>query len=378
MTKKDYYDTLGINKDASKDEVKKAYKKLAMKYHPDRAPEEKKKEYEEKFKVINEAASVLGDEQKRAQYDQFGTAEPGFDSSSFNGFDFSNFSTSDGDFDFEDIFDTFFGGGRGRSRRGGARKGSDLLYNLEISLEEAAFGAQKTLSIPRYETCHKCDGSGAKSHNSVKACETCHGTGMFRRTQRTPFGIFQSSSPCNKCHGTGKVITEYCEECEGEGRVRKTRNLDISIPKGALDGTRLRVSDEGEAGERGAPSGDLYVQIKVKKHPIFEREENDIYLEIPISFKQACLGDEVDVPTLRGRISMKIPSGTPSNTVFRIRGKGIPHLRGFSTGDEFVKVVVETPTKLTKRQKELLTEFDELSEEQPFANFVDKLKGLFE
>jgi molecular chaperone DnaJ len=371
----DYYDTLGVNKEATKEEIKKAYKKKAMKFHPDRAPEEKKKDYEEKFKEINEAASVLGDEQKRQQYDQFGTADPSFGGGSgFGGFDYSDFSGGES-FDFGDIFDSFFGGGR--RRRDGPRRGSDLLYELEITLEEAAFGVDKPISIPRHETCDKCDGTGAKSSSHIKTCDTCHGSGMHRKTQRTPFGIFQTNSPCNKCHGTGKIITELCGECEGKGRIKKTRKIDVSIPKGVDNGTRLRISGEGEAGEKGGPSGDLYVQIRVKEHKIFKREDNDIYLEVPISFVQACLGDEVDIPTLRGKIQMKIPASTQSNTMFRIKGKGISSLRGFGKGDEFVKVVVETPKKLTKKQKDLLKEFDKLNKEKPLKSFLDKIKDVF-
>ncbi|MBT4540020.1 molecular chaperone DnaJ [Candidatus Woesearchaeota archaeon] len=375
---KDYYDILGVNKEATKEEIKKAYKKKAMKYHPDKAPSEKNKEYEEKFKEINEAASVLADEQKRQQYDQFGTAEPGFGGSGFGGFDYSDFSNSN-NFDFGDLFDSFFGGGSGmRRRRDGPKRGSDLLYELEITLEDAAFGVDKSISVPRHEVCDKCDGTGAKSSSHVKTCDTCHGSGMYRRTQRTPFGMFQTTSPCNKCHGTGKIITEYCTQCDGNGRVKKTRKIDISIPKGVDNGTRLRVSEEGEAGEKNGPSGDLYVQLKVKKHKIFKRDGSDVYLDIPISYSQACLGDDVQVPTLRGKIKMKIPVGTQSNTLFRIKGKGIHSLRGFGKGDEFVKVVVETPQKLTKKQKELLKEFDKLSKEKPLKSFLDKIKDVFE
>ncbi|MFH1439744.1 MAG: molecular chaperone DnaJ [Candidatus Woesearchaeota archaeon] len=381
MVKKDYYELLGVSKNATKEEIKKAYKKLALKYHPDRAPQENHNEYEEKFKEINEAASVLGDDQKRQQYDQFGTAEPNF--SGFNASDFSDFAGFGESFDFGDIFDSFFGGG-GRSGSGGGRsrrypqRGADLQYGLEITLEEAAFGVDKEISIPRYESCTKCDGTGARSLSDIKTCNTCNGSGAYRRTQRTPFGIFQTTTTCNKCNGIGKTITVFCNQCEGSGRVRKTRKIDISIPKGVSTGTRLRVSGEGEAGEKGAHTGDLYVLIKVREHKIFTKDGNDIYLEIPISFSQACLGDEVDVPTLRGKVNMKIPAETQSNTVFRIKGKGIPNIRGFSRGDEFVKVVVETPKKLTKKQKELLKEFDNLTKDKPLKSFFDKIKDVFE
>ena len=379
MAKKEYYEILGIDKNATKEDIKKAYKKKAFKFHPDKAPKEKHKEYEEKFKEINEAASILGDDQKRQHYDQFGTAEPGVGGGAggFGGFDYSDFAGS-GEMDLGDIFDSFFGGGRrGRTRRG-PQRGSDLQYGLEISLEEAAFGVDKNISIPRFEQCKKCDGTGAKSSSDIKVCETCQGSGVYKRAQRTPFGIFQTTSTCNKCHGAGKTITAHCPSCEGNGRVKKTRKIDISIPKGVDTDTRLRVSGEGEAGEKGGPSGDLYVLIRVAEHKIFKRDGDDIYLDIPISFSQACLGDEVEVPTLRGRIKMKIPSATQSNTIFRIKGKGIPSLRGFGSGDEFVKVVVDTPKKLTKKQKELLKEFDKLSKEKPLKSFMDKIKGVFE
>ncbi|MBT4823781.1 molecular chaperone DnaJ [Candidatus Woesearchaeota archaeon] len=373
MTKKDYYELLGVEKGASREEIKKAYKKLAFKYHPDRAADDKKKENEERFKEINEAASVLGDEQKRQQYDQFGTGGQGFEG--FSGFDHSGFS---GFGDFGDIFDSFFGGGRSNSRRNYPQRGSDLQITIEINLEAAAFGVDKSISVPRHEICTKCDGTGAKSSSHIKTCETCHGSGMYKRTQRTPFGIFQTSAPCDKCNGMGKVITAHCDKCHGNGRVKKTRTIEVTIPKGVDTGTRLRISGEGEAGEKDAPTGDLYVLISVLPHKIFERDDNDIYLDIPISFKQACFGDNVEVPTLGGKIKMKIPVSTQSNTVFRIKGKGIHSLRGFGKGDQFVKVVVQTPKKLTKKQKELLKEFDKLTKEKPLKSFLDKIKEVFE
>ncbi|MBS3122905.1 molecular chaperone DnaJ [Candidatus Woesearchaeota archaeon] len=373
MAKKDYYELLGVNKNASKEEIKQAYKKLAKKYHPDLNKSDPNTS--EKFKEINEAASVLGDDNKKAQYDQFGTAEPGFEGmSGFDSGDMNGFSS----YDFDDIFDTFFGGRRSSSKRRAHQRGADLQYSLELSLEEAAFGADKTISIPRHETCDKCHGSGAKSNSDVKTCDTCQGTGMYRRTQRTPFGIFQTSSTCNKCHGVGKVITSFCEKCDGSGRIRKVKELKITIPKGVDNGTRLRIEEEGEAGEKGAAHGDLYLLIKVKEHKIFTREDDNIFVEIPISFTQACLGDEVEVPTLRGTVEMKIPSGTQTNTLFRIKGKGIPSLRGFGSGDEFVKVIIQTPNRISKRQKELLEEFEKLNEEKPLNNFFEKLKGVFE
>ncbi len=365
---KDYYKIIGVEKSASKEEIKKAYKNLAKKYHPDL---NKESGAAEKFKEINEAASVLGDDKKRQQYDQFGTTDFGA-GHGFSGSDFSNFGQGFG-FDFDDIFESFFGGQRRRGR--GPRRGEDIEYEMEITLEEAATGIKKQINVPRLETCEKCSGSGARSEKHIKSCETCHGSGTVTRTQRTPFGIFQSSSVCSRCNGQGGEIEEYCTVCHGDGKLQKEKKITVEIPAGVDTGSRLRIGGSGQTGEREAPSGDLYLYISVAKHDIFEREDQDIYMEMPVSFRDVCLGSEIDVPTLKGKATIKIPSGTKANTVFRLKGKGIPSLRGFGTGDQLVKVFIDVPTKLTKKQKELLEEFD--SENKQEKGFFEKVKDVF-
>ena len=352
---KDYYKILGVDKNASKEDIKAAYKKLAKQYHPDL---NKSPDASEKFKEINEAAGVLGDEQKKAQYDQFGSAGPQFQrGAGFEGFDFSDFMSDIGGmgFDFDSIFENFFGGG-GRTRR--RQRGSDLRYDLEIDLEDAAFGATKTITIPRTEECPKCHGTGAENPDDVVTCHECGGRGTSTRTQRTPFGMFQTTSTCPRCRGQGKIIKNKCSECNGRGAVQKTRRIEIKIPAGANDGTNLRITGEGESGGRGVESGDLYVVINVKPHKIFERQENDIFIKVQVPFTTAALGGEIEVPTLKGRASLKIPAGTQSNTVFRMRNQGIPDLRSHHVGDENVEVIISVPEKLTKKQKKLLEEFE--------------------
>ena len=359
---KDYYKILGVGKNASKDEIKSAYKKLAKQYHPDL---NKSPGAAEKFKEINEAAAVLGDEQKRSQYNQFGAAGEQFQG--FSGFDFSDFMSDIGGFgfDFDSIFENFFGGG-GRTRR--RQRGSDLRYDLEIELEDAAFGATKTINVPRLEECEKCNGSGAESKSDIVACDECNGRGVSTRTQRTPFGLFSTTTTCRKCRGQGKYIKKDCPECGGRGAVKKTRKIEVKIPEGASDGTNLRIQGEGEIGERGMSAGDLYIVIHVKPHKIFERQGNDVYVKAPVSFATAALGGSIEVPTLKGKATLKIPAGTQSNTVFRMRGQGIPELHGHHVGDENVEVFITVPEKLTKKQKELLEEFEKES---------GKKKGLF-
>ena len=306
---KDYYKILGVGKNATKDEIKTAYKKLAKQYHPDL---NKSPDASEKFKEINEAAAVLGDDQKRAQYNQFGTAGEQFQG--FSGFDFSDFMSDIGGmgFDFDSIFENFFGGG-GRARR--RQRGSDLRYDLEIELEDAAFGAAKTISVLKDEECHKCKGTGAESPDEIITCDECRGRGVSTRTQRTPFGLFSTTTTCRKCKGQGKYIKRECHECSGRGIVEKTRKIEIKIPAGAVDGTNLRIQGEGEAGGRGVQSGDLYVVVHVNPHKIFKRHGNDIYLKIPVSFPTAALGGEIEVPTLKGKADLKIPAGTQSGTI---------------------------------------------------------------
>ncbi len=362
---KDYYKILGVSENASKEDIKKAYKRLAKKYHPDLNKTEP--DAAERFKEINEAASVLGDEKKRAQYDRFGSTSEGFGGGS-QGFDFSDFGFSDFGFDFEDIFDTFFSRGFGRQSRG-PRRGADLRYELEITLEEAAFGTKKNIVVPRMEKCEECKGTGALSDSDIAVCDKCNGRGRIQNIKRTPFGIFSTTTACPKCHGEGKIIKNPCPKCNGTGLVHHDRKIEIRIPEGVDDGNELRIAGGGEAGAKNGSPGDLYVVINVKPHDMFQRKNNDIHIDVPISFAQAALGDEIEVPTLKGRAKLKIPAGTQTNTIFRMKGKGIPNLHGYGTGSENVKVIVETPTNLTKKQKELLREFEKGTK---------KKKGVFD
>ena len=366
---KDYYKILGVEKNATKEEIKKAYKRLAKKYHPDL---NKNADAAEKFKEINEAAAVLADDEKRTQYDQYGTTADHF--KGFEGFDFSDFVSDIGDFgfDFDSIFESFFGGSPfGSRRRRARRRGADLRYDLEITLEEAAKDTIKHIVIPRLEPCSKCHGSGAESESDIVNCPDCGGSGMQRRTQRTPFGIFSTTTTCGKCRGQGKYIKEECAVCDGTGVVKKTRKIEIKVPTGAEEGTNLRVIKEGEAGEKGAEPGDLYIIIHVKEHEIFERHGDDIYIKIPIPFTIAALGGEIEVPTLEGKVKLKITAATQNNTIFRMKGKGIPYLHGHGTGNQNVEVIVEVPEKLSKKQKELLKEFEKESKKK--KGFLGKI-----
>jgi molecular chaperone DnaJ len=384
---KDYYKTLGVERDASKEEIKAAYKRMAKKYHPDI---NKDSNATEKFKEINEAASVLGDEKKRDEYNRFGTvgsgpaAGPG--SSDFSGFDSSGFGfdTFGGEFDFGDIFDAFTGGG-GFSGFGGRRgrrqtyRGNDLRYDLEVSLEEAATGIKKSISITKLERCATCDGKGYENEDSIADCIDCKGTGRITRQQRTPFGIFQSTTLCGRCHGEGKTIDTPCKTCHGEGRVRNSKKLEITVPAGVDDNTRLKIAGEGEGGPKGGSPGDLYLFISVSSHRLFERNGDDLELEVPISFSQAALGDEIEIPTIEGKAKLRIPPGTQTNTIFRMKDKGIPHLNNAGKGTENVKVVVETPKKLTRKQRELLEEFAHESgtDSKPSQGFFSRILGRF-
>ncbi|MBN1502779.1 molecular chaperone DnaJ [Candidatus Woesearchaeota archaeon] len=379
MAKKDYYEILGVSRDASKDEIKKAYKKLALKYHPDRHMDtDKKKEAEEKFKEINEAASVLGDDEKRAQYDRFGTAQP----MDFSGFDFSDFGFRDfgGDFDFGDIFDMFFGGGSfGFSSRGAKRayRGSNLRFDISLSLEEVAAGVEKTIMLPQLIQCPACNGKGAKDSDDIVTCDICRGTGRQTTTKRTVFGVFQTTTTCGKCNGQGKIIEKPCSKCNGEGIVKQSSKIKIKIPAGVEEGTHLRLSGKGDAGIRGGPPGDLYVVVQIKEHEIFRREAADIYLETPISFVQASLGTTIEIPTLEGKAKLKIPPGTQTNTIFRLKDKGVPYLNRGGRGDENVRVIVKVPDRLSKKQKEILEQFAEASGEdsEPSESFFKKIFG---
>lgn len=355
MAKKDFYETLGVNRDASDDEIKKAYRKLAMKHHPDRNPDSK--DAEEKFKEAKEAYEILSDGQKRAAYDQYGHA--GVDpQAGFGGGAGYGGAGGFGDA-FSDIFGDIFGGGRGGS--GGGRsnvyRGADLRYNQEISLEEAAHGVEKQLKIPSHEECDLCHGTGAKPGSEAKTCHTCGGHGQVRVSQ----GFFSIQQTCPTCHGSGKYIPDPCRNCKGTGRVQTTKTLAVKIPAGVDEGDRIRLSGEGEPGVNGGPPGDLYVVIHIRAHAMFQRDGNDLHCEMPISITVAALGGEIEIPTLDGKARLSIPAETQSGQVFRLRGKGIKGVRSAITGDLMCHVLVETPVNLTGRQKELLKEFEEIS-----------------
>jgi len=369
--KRDYYEVLGVSKDASPEEIKKAYRKLARQYHPD---VNKEPDAEEKFKEVKEAYDVLSDSQRRAQYDRFGHQDPnqGFGGGGFNGFDTSGMGG------FGDIFDMFFGGGR-RANPNAPRKGADLQFSLQIDFLEAVFGKEADVEIPKDAECDTCHGSGAKPGTGVETCRTCGGTGQQEVVANTPFGRIVNRRVCQTCEGKGKVVKEKCPGCRGTGRVRVRRKIHLNIPAGVDDGAQLRVAGEGEPGINGGPAGDLYVVLRVRAHEFFEREGNDIYCEVPINFAQAALGDEIEVPTVDGRVKLKIPAGTQTETFFRLRGKGVPYLRGSGRGDQHVKVRVVTPTKLTERQKELLREFAGMSDGESMGDegFFEKMKRAF-
>ncbi len=366
---KDYYNTLGVGKSATKEEIKKAYKKLALKYHPDRAPEDKKKEYEETFKEINEAASVLGDDKKRQQYDQFGSSSFQGSPGSQQGFDFSDIMSQfrSGAFgNFDDIFDQLFGNSAG-SRGTRASPGSDLLYGIKITLEEVAMGTAKQINLNKLENCDSCHGRGA---TDFERCHHCSGSGYIKRTERTVFGVFQQTGPCPYCHARGELPQNSCSGCGGEGAVRKKKTLSVKIPPGIENGMRLRLGGEGEAGENGGPNGDLYVEVTVQPHSVFTRKESDVNITIPISFTQAVLGDEVEVPTINGRAILKIPPGTASETILRMKEKGLPAFNSPDRGDQMIKVRIEVPKKLSRKQIDLVKQ---LKEEKPLTEFLKKI-----
>ncbi|MDF2939578.1 MAG: chaperone protein DnaJ [Gammaproteobacteria bacterium] len=347
MSKKDFYEILGVNKGVSEEELKKAYRKLAMKYHPDKNPGNK--EAEEQFKEISHAYDVLSNPQKRAAYDQYGHA--GVDPSAGAGGGFGGAGFGDV---FGDIFGDIFGGGRGQSRAQ-PQRGSDLRYSLEISLEEAVHGTTKKISFPNLSSCEPCHGSGAQKGSEKTTCSTCNGHGIVRMQQ----GFFSVQQTCPNCRGQGQVIKNPCPSCHGQGRVQKTKNLSVKIPAGVDNGDRIRLAGEGEAGEQGSPAGDLYVEMRVKPHAIFKRDGNDLHCELPIDFATACLGGELEIPTLDGQVKLKIPAETQSNKAFRLRGKGVKSLRGSSVGDLLCHVTVETPVNLNSDQRELLKKFQE-------------------
>lgn len=378
MSKRDYYEVLGVSKTASEDELKKAYRKMARKYHPD-VNRDNPKEAEEKFKEINEAYEVLSNAERRAQYDQFGHAA--FDGSQGGAGGFGGFGGFGGNGGFGDIFDMFFGnqGGFGR-RNTGPEKGADLRYDMEITFEQAAFGVETEIQLPRTEDCGTCHGSGAAPGTHAETCPKCHGTGQIQVTQNTPFGRMVNVTTCDRCHGEGKIVNTPCKDCHGKGKVRTKRKIQAKIPAGVDNGSRLRIAHEGESGVRGGPPGDLYVYIFVKPHKLFVREGNEVICEVPISFVQASLGDEIEVPTLDGKVKFRIPEGTQNGAIFRLREKGIPFLRGHGRGDQHVKVKVVTPQKLTEKQRQLLLEFAQLGGENvnpEQKNFFKKVKDVF-
>ena len=380
--KRDYYEVLGVSKGASDDEIKKAYRKLAKKYHPDMNPGDK--EAEAKFKEVNEAYSILSDSEKRARYDQFGHAgvDPNYGAGGpgggFGGFDM-------GDIDLGDIFGSFFGGGFGgfggsaSSRRNGPQKGESLRASLTITFEEAAFGCEKEINLNRTEECEACHGSGAEPGTTAETCPDCRGTGVVRVQQRTGGFAFSSTAPCSRCRGTGKIIHTPCKACGGSGSVKKTKRVTVSIPAGIDDGQAISLRGQGNAGKNGGPAGDLIVAVHVKPHPQFHRDGTTVLYEQPVTFYQAVMGAELEIPTIDGKVKYNLPAGTQTGTTFRLRGKGIPELRGRGRGDQYVTVRVQVPTSLNGEQKEALRAFaeamgEDVPEESGLKGFFDKHK----
>jgi molecular chaperone DnaJ len=352
--KRDYYETLGVSREAAAEEIKKAYRNLARRYHPDVNQDDPKAA--EKFKEIKEAFDVLSDQDRRARYDRFGHVDESFGQNGSGGF--SGFGG------FADIFETFFGGGANTGRPTGPQRGSDLRYDLELTLQDVAFGLETTVTLERYETCDMCRGSGARPGTSPVTCAACQGSGQQQVVRNTAFGRFVSVRTCEGCQGAGQVIKERCADCRGLGRKVRERKIEVKVPPGVDTGVSLRISGEGESGFRGGPPGDLFICLKVRPHELFKREGNDIILDVPISFAQAALGTEIEVPTLDGKARLKVPEGTQPGTFFRLRGKGIPHLRGHGRGDQHIKISVRIPQKLSAREKDLLREYARLTGEE--------------
>ena len=369
--KRDYYEVLGIHKGASEDEIKKAYKKLARKYHPDMNPGDK--EAEEKFKEVNEANEVLSDPEKKARYDQFGFAgvDPNYGAGAGGGaygggFDFG---------DLGDIFGSFFGGGFGGQRRNpnAPQRGESIRASVSISFTEAAFGCEKSVTIERSEQCPTCKGSGCAPGTTPEICPDCHGSGTVQTRRQTPMGVFASNGPCRKCGGTGRLIHQPCSDCRGSGAVRKRRTIKVNIPAGIDHGQTISLRGQGGAGKNGGPAGDLLITVMVQPHEIFRRDGVDVFCEAPITFTQAVLGAELEIPTIDGKVKYSIPEGTQTGTVFRLKGKGVPVLNGRGRGDQYVTVVIETPRSLNKEQKEALRRFSETLGE----NNYEKRKSFF-
>ena len=369
--KRDYYEVLGVQRGASDDELKKAFRKEAKKYHPDLHPGDKAAE--EKFKEINEAYEVLSNPEKRQRYDQFSHAgvDPNYGAGSG--------AYSGGFGDFGDIFSDLFGGGfgfGGGGRRNGPKRGNDVRQVVNVTFEEAAFGCKKKINVTKMESCHTCSGTGAKPGTNPETCQHCHGTGQIQTQQRTILGYVTNVTTCPNCHGTGKIIKDPCKDCRGTGKVRNTKTIEIDIPAGIDDGQTMQLSGQGEPGDRGGMNGDLLITIRVRRHAMFERVDNDVYLNMPISFVQAALGATLTVPTLDGAVEYDIPEGTQSGTRFRLRGKGIPYIRGKGRGDQYVTVTVEVPKNLSSKQKELLKEFDEDKNYKQKKSFAEKMKDF--
>jgi molecular chaperone DnaJ len=383
MTKRDYYEVLGLGKNASTEEIKSAYRKLAKQYHPDVS---KDKDAEEKFKELSEAYEVLIEPSKKATYDKFGheAADKSFSGGGFQWSDFTHYSDIQDifgrDFFGRDIFDVFNGGAR--SERNSAARGNDLRYDLYISLVEAAAGIRSEIYVPRTEACPDCKGSGAKAGTKAKQCPACGGSGQERRERATPFGRFVTVSPCSRCRGEGTIIENPCKSCNGTGRTRTTRKITVKIPAGVDTGSHLRVPGEGDAGVRGGPTGDLYIVIHVNPHEKFRRDGNDLLMDVELSFVQAALGAEIEVPTLTGKAKLKIPAGTQTDTTFKLRGEGVPDLNGRGPGDEKIRVKIVTPKSLGKREKELYDELAALEKKDPgvkgfIGKVMDDVKGGF-
>mgnify|MGYP001295999738 CR=1 FL=1 len=368
--KRDYYEVLGVGKDASAEDIKKAYRKLARQYHPD---VNKEADAETKFKEVKEAYDVLSDDGKRSTYDRYGHVDPNAGMGGAGGADFGGFG---------DIFDMFFGGG-GRRDPNAPQRGNDLQYTMTIEFKEAVFGKETEITIPRTETCDTCHGSGAKPGTQPHTCTVCRGSGQQEVVQNTPFGRMVNRRTCSGCGGTGRMIKDKCGNCHGSGTVKKQRKIKVNIPAGVDDGSQIRMSGEGEGGLRGGPPGDLYIVLRVKRHEFSDREGDDLYCEVPLTFVQAALGAELEIPTLTEKIKFKIPAGTQTGRYFRIKGKGVPKLRGYGTGDLNVKVTVVTPTNLTEEQKELLRQFGGLSgesvdeQEEHHESIFERMKKAF-
>jgi len=373
LAKRDYYEILGVKRDASETELKKAYRQLALKHHPDKNPGSKPSE--EKIKEINEAYEVLSDPAKRHRYDTFGHAGVGPGTEGTGGFDFNRSGFGD---IFGDIFEDFFSGSAARGGRGRVRpeRGADLRYNFPIEFEDAVLGKEAKIRIPKWEACEECHGTGAKTSDSIRTCPTCNGAGSVRFQQ----GFFTISRTCSHCNGEGRIIADPCLKCKGKKQLHRDKTLTIKIPPGVETGTRLRLNGEGEPGSNGGPPGDLYVVLTVKDHPVFSREEDDLLTEVPISIGQAALGAKIEVPTLKSKTSLKVPAGTQSGRTFRLKGLGVANLKGHGIGDLVVKVQVVIPTKLSARQRELLEEFSKLSGDPAPSEegLFEKVKNIFE